>query len=113
MTSSDHEILLSINGRLEKLEESVQGMRTEIRQLQEDVHVINTRIDSIEIHGGWLFGGITLIATLMTIVIPAITAFFMRNNSQTQPQVQPQTPQPAFYIMPSEIIPVRTETKSQ
>lgn len=141
MISSDHELLVgvvdllkdhvnqaqqfqdyvirrfdAIDKRFDVIEQEQKEMRTEIRQLQEDVHVINKRFDDLHIYGGWLLAGITLIATIMTVVIPFLTSLFTRNN-QPQPQQpvqpQPQTQQPLYIVLPSEIRTIQSESKTQ
>ncbi|MBQ3397058.1 MAG: hypothetical protein IJG34_00160 [Synergistaceae bacterium] len=84
MTSSDREILISINNRLERIEQVQGQMRAEIRQLQDESIRTVSRLDSLETYGGWLIAAITLMAALMTIFIPVITVIFTRKNSHEE-----------------------------
>ena len=128
MISSDRDILISITEILsehakedrvfrQEVLSRIGTLETSVRDLSEEVHIANLKIENMQLYGGLILGAITLMVTVSTVIVPLLAAMLNHkqnshhdNQGQTIQPVQPVS-QPVYIVMPSEIRPVQSDSK--
>ena len=111
MMSSDHEILIAINGQLQVLGEKVARVEETTAIIRRDIDILDRRISRVEDKVDmlqnsvyWGFAVVSLVVVFVGIFAPMI---FARRDNPPAPVNPPQ-----FIMMPPYVYPKQEDTKS-